>query len=198
LAPDDPRQGLDLSSPHYADDFSRPFLWGEWSDAAGSILRQGEALVATDLTADGYVGWSTTAVQGADIYVEITVRFGPCQGKDAAGLALRVDPQSADSNYALEVSCDGHFRLRRFDPAGVTDLLPWTAAPALQDAATEPLQIGMLVRGQEIHAFAQGEHLGSAQDPALASGTVGLYANAANPPGVTVTFDDLRLWYVVP
>jgi len=201
LSPDDPRAGLNLSAPDVRDDFNQA-LWYIGSDeATASFAYTDGRFQVTDKLADGFLWWSTTAREAGDLYLEVTAQIGTCSGKDAYGFGIRVGGQNFDEGYTLEVSCDGAFRVRRFvsEEAPVL-LLNWTPSAALVSGSQATNRIGLLARGDQFHAFANGELLSAQpiEDDSYTSGALSLFASAAQTPGLTVHFDDLALWFLSP
>jgi len=197
LAPDDPRTGLNLSVPEYQDDFTVAYKWvgPEDPESATNLMESGH-LQATDHKADGYIWWSTTDQQAGDVYAEVTAVVGACSGKDSAGLSVRVNGTSFDQAYALEFSCDGSLRLRRFiSNTAPETLLEWTASPEIVKGPNATNRMGLLAKGSKLYVFANGKLVGQAEDAAYSSGTFGLYASAADSSAVSVTFDDFAAWY---
>lgn len=194
LSPNDPRVGLNISLPDYRDDFGRDHVWGESiTDVTTNLIRDGE-LNAIDHLADNAVWWSATLPTGSNIYIEITATIGECAGKDSAGIGLRIG-EDLSSGYTLEISCDGHFRIRKFYLGTVSVLQDWTFSQAiLQDDGAEN-RIGFVARGSLLSGFANGEFLGSTEDFTFFSGTFSLFANAVATPGFAVIFDDFWIWY---
>ncbi len=198
LPPGDPRTGLNLSVPAYSDDFSQSFKWfAGYVDNTVSLTQSDGKLVAVDKLADSYITWSTTTVTAGNVYAEATANIGSCSGKDASGLALRIGGDAYDRGYALELSCDGAYRIRKFidvetPPKTVVD---WTTAEAIKQGPNASNRIGFLAEGNTLSAFANGSLLGQVDDNDLVAGTFGLFANAASTAGLTVVFDDFALWY---
>ncbi len=201
LSPGDPRAGLNLSAPDVREDFSQP-LWYVGSDAAtASFAYTDGRFQVTDNLADGFLWWSTTAREAADLYVEVTGEVGACGGKDAYGVGVRVGGQNFDQGYTLEIACDGSYRLRRFvSEEQPVILLNWTPAAALVSGPQATNRIGLLAQGDQIHAFANGQLLSAQaiEDDSYSSGALSLFASAAQTPGLTVHFDDLNLWFLSP
>jgi len=201
LSADDPRTGLNLSAPDVRDDFNQA-LWYVGSDEATASFAYADGRFrVTDNLADGFLWWSTTAREAADLYLEVTAEVGACSGKDAYGFGIRVGGQNFDQGYTLEISCDGAFRVRRFvseEPPVI--LVNWTAAAALVGGSESTNRIGLLAQGDQIYAFANGELLSAQaiEDDNYASGALSLFASAAQTPGLTVYFDDLALWSISP
>jgi len=198
LAAGDPRQGLNLSVPEYKDDFSQRFLWYEFSSPdAGEVLWFDGEMRAIDAASDGAIWWSTSNAQGGNLYLEIDARFAACSGKDAAGIGIRIGNGGYDRGYGLEISCDGYYRLRKFiSNAQPQELLPWTLSTAIETGPEALNRIGFLARGSALHGFANGEILNSdpVEDLDYVLGVFGLYAFAADTPGIQITFDDFALW----
>lgn len=198
LPPGDPRTGLNLSVPDYSDDFSQSFKWfAGYDDNTVSLSQQDGKLIAVDKIADSYITWSTTNVTAGNVYAEVTADIGNCSGRDASGLAVRVGGDAYDSGYALELSCDKAYRIRKFinvDTPPKT-LVDWTAAEAIKPGPNASNRIGFLADGNTLSVFANGTLLGQVEDHDLVAGTFGLFANAATTAGLTVTFDDFAVWY---
>ena len=201
LSPDDPRAGLNLSAPDLRDDFSQALWYVGSDDATASFAYANGQFQVTDNLADGFLWWTTTAREAADLYVEVTAEVGTCSGKDAYGFGIRVGGQNFDQGYTLEIACDGSYRLRRFVSEELpVILLNWTPAAALVSGPQATNRIGLLAHGEQLQVFANGE-LVSAQaieDDSYSSGTLSLFASAAQTPGLTVHFDDLALWFLSP
>jgi len=196
----DPRTGLNLSLADYRDDFSSRFTWGELaSDDAENTWADGR-LKAVDSAADHFVWWSTTQQQAdaGDLYVEITADIESCSGRDAAGLAVRVGGENLDSGYALEFSCDGYYRLRKFTTGSVKTLTDWTPSPEIIKGPQASNRMGFLGKGSALYSFANGKLLGQSEDNEHLLGNFGLYSSAENTAGLTVYFDDFWLWWLKP
>ena len=198
LAPDDPRTGLNLAAPDYTDNFSTAYKWVGPDDPNTATNAMGsDRLTATDHKADGYIWWSTTDQPAGDAYyVEVSAAVGACSGKDAAGFSTRVNGASFDQAYALEFSCEGSYRLRRFiSSAAPVVLIEWTASPEIVKGPNATNRMGMLARGSKLYVFANGKLIGQVEDTSYALGTYGLYASAVDSPALTITFDDFAAWY---
>lgn len=194
LPPNDPRQGLNISDPDYRDNFSQDGLWGEFPSEVTTNLIKDEQLEAIDHLTDSAAWWSATLPTGSDTYAEISSKIGDCAGKDAAGIGLRI---SADltSGYTLELSCDGHFRIRRFSPETVTVLQDWTFSQAIIQGPHAENRIGFVAKGGSLSGIANNEFLGTIEDFTFFSGTFALFSNAAETPDLRIIFDDFWLWY---
>ncbi|MEJ2011562.1 MAG: hypothetical protein P8X64_04975 [Anaerolineales bacterium] len=200
LDPDDPRYGLNLAAPNYLDAFNSNLTWvGPNFEGASNTWVDGR-LQAIDYLADTFLWWSTTIpdIDAGNVYVEVSTETSDCAGKDAYGLALRVEPDQRNSGYLLEFSCDGAFRMRKLIAGSLVVLQDWTPSGSIRSGSEAANVMGFLAVGSKLSAFANGDLLGTVEDASFFSGNYGLYANAASTPGLTVFFDDFKLWYVNP
>ncbi len=200
LAPDDPRHGLNLASPDYRDDFSSQTTWSGPNFAGAVNMWDDGRHSATDNFADQYIWWSTTKdeLDTGNLYAEITVEMGDCSGKDGYGFSVRVSGENRNSGYSLEFSCDGSYRIRKLIVGSIVTLIDWTSSESIQRGPDSVNRMGFLADGKQLYVIANGEVLDQVEDQDLTSGNFGLYANAANTPGLTVYFDDFSLWYLEP
>lgn len=200
LPDDDPRHGLNLSTPDYLDDFSTHFKWGEFSypESATNVYAQG-GLEAKDNVTDHTVWWSVSDQAGGEVYVEVSARVGDCSGDDGYGLAARVGGENFDRGYAVEFSCSGSYRLRKFiGNANPLILIDWTPASEVHSGSDATNRMGLMARGDMLYAFANGELLGETSDNDYTYGFFGVYSSADSTPGLDVIFDDFSLWHIQP
>lgn len=200
LESDDPRFGLNLSVPDVTDDFHRRYGWYEYEDPqSASIAYENGKLRAVDHAADSFVWWSTTNLSAGDMYAEVTAEFQECTGKDALGIGFRLGGENYDRGYSLEISCDGHYRMRKFISGEPPEIMrDWTASAAITQGTNAVNRLGILSRQDEFYSFTNGELLNPdpIRDDFYIYGLFGLYANALSTPGLTVFFDDFSLWYL--
>jgi hypothetical protein len=195
---DDPREGRQLAPADSHDDFDPPVAWYTFSNSDAAVVAQDGQLAATDERADFLVWWSISDQTGDDSYVEVTARFGECEGKDAAGLALRVN---GSQGYVIEYACDASFRVRKFRAGRNPDvLLDWTSTQGIHSGSMAINRLGAMMEGNHLWVFANGNLL--TEDPitdeGFESGAFALFASAAETPGFTVTFDKFDYWDLSP
>lgn len=200
LAPDDPRQGINLAAPDERDEFTTRYGWFEYDDPrAATIVWQRGQLQATDHLADGFLWWSTSGLTAWDLYAEVTATAEDCEGKDAYGMAVRIGGSGYDRGYTLEFSCDGHYRLRRFDSGSLPEpLAEWTRSQAIQTGSGAQNRLGFLARGSSLTGFANGQLLATVEDSFYVFGNLGLFAEANDSEGASALFEDFGLWYLQP
>jgi hypothetical protein len=186
--------------PDYLDEFSTRFRWGEFSypDSASNVYAEG-GLEAKDNVADHTIWWSVSDQAGGEVYVEVSAHVGECTGEDGYGLAARVGGENFDRGYALEFSCSGSYRLRKFiGNANPFNLIDWTPAPQIHSGSDATNRMGLMATGDRLYAFANGELIGETSDHDYTYGFFGLYASSESTPGLDVIFDDFALWHLRP
>lgn len=200
LGPDDPRQGINLAAPDEHDDFTTRYGWFEYNDpGAATITWERGLLRTTDLRNDGFLWWSTSGVTAFDFYVEVSATAEQCSGGDAYGIGARIGGAGYDRGYTLEFSCDGKYRMRRFDSGAQPEvLLDWTAAEAISTGAGAENRIGLLAEGPTLTGFANGEQLQQVRDEFYVFGNFGLFAEANQTERASAAFTDFALWYLQP
>ena len=198
LPDDDPRQGLNLSVPDLTDDFQVRYGWYEFNDAsAATITWQRGSLSVTDNRADGFLWWSTSGETASDLYVEISAEVEDCQAKDLYGIAVRIGGSGYDRGYTLEFSCDGHYRMRKFNSGTSPEImLDWTANEAIESGSGSQNRIGILAEADRLIGFINGQQLEQVTDPDFIFGNFGLFAEAEDSNSVTANFQDFALWYL--
>lgn len=198
LAADDPRAGINLSAPDSTDDFSDRYGWFEYQDPANATIRwQRGSLTATDHQADGFLWWSTSSEAAGDLYAEVSAEPDSCAGKDAYGMAIRIGGEGYDRGYTLEISCDGHYRMRKFISGAAPEVMvDWTASEAIEQGSNAENRLGFLARGSELAAFCNGQLMGEVEDTFFVYGNFGLFAEAIESPEMTTTFRDFSLWNI--
>ena len=197
LSTSDPRFGLNLSQPNVVDSFNVPFTWGEYRNDSASNLILKEQLQAIDNLTDSRIWWTTTKHMGSNVYVEVSAEIRDCAGRDFAGLGLRIG-EFVSSGYTFEISCDGYYRIRKFSTASVEVLRDWAFTRAINTGSGTTNQIGFTARGNLLTGVVNDILLGSVEDHTYFSGTFALYAGAEQTPGLSVHFDDFKIWYFSP
>lgn len=201
LSEDDVRSVLDLGKPDYFDYFDDPSAWST-SDQEGKAAYRFEDghLFGLDYEPEElYTWWSHTTRSSGNTYAEVSATNGDCIDKDAVGLVVRVDEQTSASGYALEVSCDGEWRMRRYrrgkEPVEMTD---WAPADVVNAGPGATNRLGVWAYQNQFVLFINGEKVGEAEDQAysLKDGTFAVFVTAFLTYDLTATFDDFAFWHI--
>ncbi len=199
---------------HYPSDYQDFFVaQNQWESLDGKAQVSEGNLTITDTESTTSFRWSTNLSQTlpADYFLaEVTVTLRLCSGSDSYGLMIRVDPDpNKGTGYALEVSCQGSYRIRRFDaPSRTTELTHtaeginitepggWTPSDVITNRIGAQNRIGLLARGNKLWAVINEKVLRSAIDDQYRSGCFALYVNAVEHSKASVSFDDFAIWKI--
>jgi hypothetical protein len=148
-----------------------------------------------------YAGWRMPLLsQQVNTYIELTADSGTCKGKDSYGIIFRV-PVLIDpvQGYLYEVTCDGYYRLWKWDqkvpPNGLaTVLVPWSQSSLINTGANQTNRLGVMVDDDMYTLYMNGVKLASASDSAYDAGFFGLFVRSVETTDYTVKFDSARYW----
>jgi serine/threonine protein kinase len=197
----DPRVGLDLRSPDYADSFDQSSRWYTYDapDAAAYRVLDGELIGVDYRPEEIYTWWSWLGRPSGNLYAEVTAINGDCIDKDSVGMAIRIDEESADGGYALEISCDGHWRLRlhRTDTSP-REITGWSPSQAIHQGPGAENRIGLFAYRDQFYIYINGESVGYVQDPPYSRsfGNFALYVRSSMTYDLSGRFDDFAFWHV--
>ena len=190
-----------LGTPTGVDDLSKADHWG-WptdQDQYLKVVFNNGKMQMTGLTK--FAGWRLPMIsQQTDTYIELTADSGSCSGKDSYGIIFRVPVlKDPSQGYLFEVTCDGYYRLWKWDgkvsPNGLaTVLVPWGQSSLINTGANQTNRLGVMVKDDTFTLYMNGEQLASASDSAFDAGFFGVFVRAGETTEYTVKFDQMRYW----
>jgi hypothetical protein len=198
---DDPRQVLDLSQPSYVDYFDNPSTWWDYdTEGRASYQFVDGMLVGTDYEPETrYTWWSYNERQSGNLYTEISATNGDCIAKDAVGLVIRVDPETAAGGYGVELSCDGNWRFLKFRQGQQAQIMAeWEESELINTGIGATNRIGIWAYAGEFFAFINGDQVGRIVDSqySYSFGTFAVYVRASQTYDLTASFDDFAFWHI--
>lgn len=190
-----------LGTPTGVDDMNKADTWG-WptdQDQYLKVVFNNGKMQMTGLTK--FAGWRLPMIsQQTDTYIELTADSGSCSGKDSYGIIFRVPVlKDPSQGYLFEVTCDGYYRLWKWDgkvsPNGLaTVLVPWGQSSLINTGANQTNRLGVMVKDDTFTLYMNGEQLASASDNAFDAGFFGVFVRAGETSEYTVKFDQMRYW----
>lgn len=195
----DPRLKLGEAKATDPMDKADKWTWPTGDSDFTSVSFKSGKMSLVGLTEDA--GWRLPLLPSLqDMYVEMTVATGKCAGKDAYGIIFRVPVlKDADQGYLFSVSCDGQFRLTKWngkagDKGTSTILMNWKASNAIITGEGKYNRLGAYVSGNKITLFANGIKLGEATDSTFDKGNFGVFINPDKTKDFTVQIDEISYW----
>ena len=151
-------------------------------------------------------GWRLPQTTAAtDIYIEMTVKTGECAGEDNYGIMFRIPVFfEADRGYLFSVSCDGRYRLIKWDgKEGETGLgtwmVNWKTDTHINAGANQTNRIGVLTVDDHFYLYANGYRLNQTfmiqdmKDP-YPGGNFGIFVTSKATENFTIYVDEMSYW----
>lgn len=178
--------------------------WPTGSQQYTSIAFEDGFMAFTGLT--GVAGWRLPMTTAAtDLYVEMTVRTGECTGEDNYGIIYRIPVFfEADRGYLFTVSCDGRYRLTKWDGkegengAGIR-LITWRTSGYINAGPNQTNRIGVMTIANRFYLFANGYLLNrdlilEDSDNPYPGGHFGIFVTSKETENFTIYVDEMSYW----
>ena len=125
--------------------------------------------------------------------IEVDVRQvdGPLDNN--FGLVFRLQEEVEDF-YWFQISGDGYYSVDLNKEDEWSTLVPWAESDAVNQGLGATNHLRVTCSGDQCSFYVNGTHLVDMADDALSSGSIGLAAGAFDEPGVTVHFDNLKVY----
>ncbi|MBN1267908.1 MAG: hypothetical protein JXA25_20620 [Anaerolineales bacterium] len=201
LDEDDIRATLDLTAPDFVDYFVEEFHWFTWDDQEKATYNYIDGMLeGTDHEPEEFYNWwSYNDRFAGNVYAEISATNGDCIDKDAVGFVIRVDQGKAAGGYALEVSCDGNWRVVRHRIGKTREvMLDWQPSDLIETGEGATNRLGIWGYQPDFQFFINGVKVGEAHDPnySYTKGIFAVYVHALYTYDLTATFDDFAYWNI--
>jgi hypothetical protein len=191
-----------LGNPSSMDtmDSSAKWAWPTGADDYVNVDFQNGFMLMTNLSKEA-AGWRLPLIeQQVDSYIELTANSGTCTGKDSYGIIFRVPVlKQPDQGYLYQVTCDGYYRLWKWDGQSgtkglATSLLNWKQSSAINKGANQTNRLGVMVVKNQITLYINGVKLGSVNDSSFEAGFFGAFVRSGGDANYTAKFDAMKLW----
>ncbi len=193
LDANDPKAGL--GDPAFYDTFNNGESWPLYEDEHVSFIVKDSNLVMTGLNPDKYNGWMLTWPVISDFYLEMTTASKQCSGKDTFGNMVRaVKTEKGYIGYLFNISCDGHYSLRRWNGEKYIQLVEWTKNDNINSGSNQTNRIGLMANGDKLSMYANGKLIGEYQDDTHAEGRFGVVVGAAETTNAKFWVDEIAYW----
>jgi hypothetical protein len=173
--------------------------WPTGSDTFLNVAFDGGYMKMTGLT--NLAGWRLPLVsQQTNTYIELTANSGACTGKDSYGIIFRIPVfKEPEQGYLYEVTCDGYYRLWKWDglvkPSGQASILiNWKQSATIHTGANQSNRLGVMSVGNKVTLYMNGEKLGEALDSSYPAGFFGVFVLSRTSDDYTVKFDGMKFW----
>ena len=191
--PSDPRAAL--GEPDFQDTFQSGDNWSLYEDDHVRFRINDGSLRMVAFNPELWDGFMLSWPDINDFYLEMTATTKSCSGLDRYGLVSRaVKTDAGYVAYLFGVSCDGRYSLRTWDGEGFTKLVDWTESEHLNTGSNQTNRIGIMMDGDNISLYANGNLIKEFQDDDYDQGKFGVFIGSANSENFTVQVDEIAYW----
>ncbi len=189
---------LGLGSPDWVDTLNNASNWYLLDTDSTTFKVKDGALVMTAKNPGGMDEWGLSQRDAvSDFYMEVDFRTGnACTGMDRYGVLVRAP--KPDRGYVFGFSCNGQYRLYKWDGSTYTGLQEWTPSPVIRTGGGQKNTLGIWAKGSQFKLYANGQLLGTVQDKAFDSGQFGLFIASSETPKFKVYVEEVRFWNLAP
>jgi hypothetical protein len=187
---------LNLGTPTWNDTFKNSTNWYLIDTGNTQFSINNGRLVMEALSPGKAEEWGLATVSDIkNFYLEATFKTGDaCSGKDRYGVLVRApDP---NSGYVFGFSCDGRYRLYKWDGTNYQGIQEWKAAGEILSGPNQTNKLGIKAVNDNIKLYANGKLLGEYTDATYAKGRFGLFIGSGETDDLTVYVEDIAYWLV--
>jgi hypothetical protein len=195
----DPATKLGMPTGIDSMDGSSTWTWPTGNDDYIDLEFNSGYMEMTGLTT--LAGWRLPLInQQTDSYIELTANSGSCKGKDSYGIIFRVPVfKEPNQGYLFEVTCDGYYRLWKWDgkvgtKGLATSLVPWAQSSLINAGADKTNRLGVMAKGNTLSLYMNGVALASVSDSSFSAGFFGAFVRSAETASYKVKFDSMQYW----
>lgn len=185
-----------LGTPDWKDDLNNSAYW--YLVNTGNVkFSMGEGVLVMNVKQAGlYEEWGLANVPQLDnIYLEVEFETGDsCSGKDRYGVLFRAPDPSM--GYVYEFSCDGRYRVYKWDGSHYAPLQEWTSSPFIKSGPGQRNIMGVKADGDVFELYANGQYLAEVRDETFDVGRFGLLIGSDQTNDLVIYVDSVAYWFI--
>ncbi len=196
----DPINSLGTPTGSDSMDVGSKWAWPTGADDYIDVQFNDGFMLMTNLSKVA-AGWRLPLLgQQVDTYIELTANSGTCSGKDSYGIIFRVPVlKSPDQGYLYQVTCDGYYRLWKWDgkvgdKGLAVSLLNWKQSDKINIGPNQTNRLGVKVVEKKITIYMNGVELGSVSDGSYSAGFFGAFVRSGGDTNYTAKLDEMKYW----
>ena len=196
----DPINSLGNPSGTDSMDAGSKWAWPTGADDYIDVQFKDGFMLMTNLSKVA-AGWRLPLLgQQVDTYIQLTANSGTCSGKDSYGIIFRVPVlKSPDQGYLFQVTCDGYYRLWKWDgkvgdKGLAVSLINWKQSDKINKGPDQTNRLGVKVVDKTITIYMNGVELGSVTDAAYSAGFFGAFVRSGGDTNYTAKLDEMKYW----
>ncbi len=192
--PADPK--LTLGSPAYTNTFSSGNDFDlPYSDEAVNLSVHDGGLDFLSLGIDYGLRYQLTYPKPQNFYLEGVFQNISCDGLDHFGLVARAPSYSDGFGYYISFSCDGRYKVEKWDAGGLSTIQDWAANTHILIGDGQTNRLGVLMKGNEIQIYANGILIKELIDSSFTNGGhYGIFGGAKNSSNYNFVVTEISQW----
>lgn len=183
-----------LGSPDWTDTFTDSSNWYLLNTQNTHYsMEDGRMVLHADQPGQGEEWGLSTHPPLTDFYMEASFTTGSqCSGRDRYGMLVRAPDQN--SGYVYGFTCDGRFRLYKWDGENYQGLQEWTASPHILTGPDQTNRMGFWAEGDSLKLYANGWLLAEISDSTYDQGRFGIYIGSTATEDLEVYVEEISYW----
>jgi hypothetical protein len=185
---------LGLGNPTWRDTFASSANWYMVDTEDTYFEVKDGNLIMESITAGTYDYWGLSLRPAIkDFYFEITVRTGDvCSGLDRYGVLIRAPDKN--QGYVYGFSCNGRYRIYKWDGENYTGLKNWTVSPHILSGPNQTNRLGIWAEGDTLKLYANGKLIAEVSDDTYKEGRFGLFIGSSETEHFKVYVEEAAYW----
>ncbi len=168
-----------------------------YEDDYAKISLENGKMMMTIKKGGGYRTWRLSGQKPNNAYIESTISTQNCTQNDNYGLVFRAKDFSSGEAYYLGFNCDGSYKLLLWSGGTASNIIPYTHSDAILAGPNQTNRIGVILKGNEITAYANGKVIARITDNGITeSGYIGVFIAGSNASGFTIETSRLACWNI--
>lgn len=173
------------------DDFSQKEWQAYVDNEHRQVYEDGRYVIGVEVT--GYTYWSTAGDDFSNFIAEVETTQISGPDDNDYGLILRYQDEA--NFYSFEISGDGFYTFVKYVEDELFEIIPWQESHHIhQGNQTNTLRVEAV--GPNFTFYINDALVDAAIDSEFSQGDVGLLVGTYDEPGVTIAFDNLKVWAV--
>ena len=185
-----------LGSPVYENTFTSGSNFDlPYTDEAVKLTVHDGVLDFVSLGVNYGLRYQLTYPKPQNFYLEGVFQTVSCSGLDHYGLVARAPNYADGYGYYAGFSCDGQYRVQKWDGGGLSTILDWSADSHILSGAGQTNRLGIWMDGTEIKLYANGALIKEFSDTSLsAGGHYGIFGGAVSTANFNFTVSEIAQW----
>jgi serine/threonine protein kinase len=181
--------------PAYQEDFTAPGPEWEVGASENAEYHVTEGAYSIQVHTENRVAWNEAELIFYDFEIEFEVTLVEGDSQNDAGLLFRF--QDRENYYELDIDGERSFAVGKQVDGEWIQILDWTESKAIQPFGSVN-RVRLIADGDQFEVIINGQTVGHFVDDTYSGGDIAPAVTAYSNPPARATFDNIRIWELVP